>query len=128
MQTVSWNYRGLGNQTKAEAVKDLLKMVPSDIILLQETNIEEEALLMLSKSKWNLNSVKAVNARATFGGLATLWRDDKFQLNHWFATQHWIFIDLFHISSNIPIALFNLYIHVSVAEKKRMLEVAFWVH
>ena len=86
MQTVSWNCRGLGNQTKAEAVKDLLKMVPSDILLLQETKIEEESLLLLSKTKWNLNSGKAISARGTFGGLATLWSAEKFQLNHWFST------------------------------------------
>ena len=56
MQLSSWNCRGLGNSLKAEAVKDLLKMEPSDILLLQETNIEEEPLLSISKSKWNKNA------------------------------------------------------------------------
>ena len=69
MQITSWNYRGLGNPTKAEAVKDLLKMVSSEILLLQETKIEEEALLRLSKTKWKLNAGKAVSARGTSGAL-----------------------------------------------------------
>ena len=81
MQIISWNCKGLGNPSKAEAVKDLLRMVPSEIILLQETKVEEEALLLLSKSKWKLNSGKAVSSRGTCGGLAILWCEENFQLN-----------------------------------------------
>ena len=51
MQIVSWNCKGLGNPIKAEAVKDLMRMDSTDILMLQETNIEEEALLFLSKTK-----------------------------------------------------------------------------
>ena len=68
MQLSSWNCRGLGNPLKAEAVKDLFKIEPSDILLLQETKIEEEALLSISKSKWNKNAGKAVSACGTSGG------------------------------------------------------------
>jgi exonuclease III len=49
MKIVSWNCRGLGNSTKIEAVKDLMKMEPTDILMLQETKIEGEALLEISK-------------------------------------------------------------------------------
>ena len=87
MQIVSWNCRGLGNPIKAQAVKDLLKMVPSEILLLQETKIEEEAFLILRKNNWKFASGKAVSARVTCGGLATLWCDEKFQLKKK-STQH----------------------------------------
>lgn len=87
MQVVSWNCRGLGNISKADSVKDLLKIATADILLLQETKIEEASLL-LSKSKWSLKSGKVVSARGTSGGLATLWSDDNFQLNRWHVTQH----------------------------------------
>ena len=86
IKTVSWNYRGLGNLSKEEVVKELLKMAPSDILLLEETKIKEEDLLLLSKTKWNLDAGKYVSARGTSGGLATLWSAEKFQLNHWFST------------------------------------------
>ena len=79
MQTISWNYKGLGNLSKADAIKDLLKMAPSDLVLLKETKIDEKYLLMLSKFKWHLNAGKAVSARGTFGGLVTLWSSEKFQ-------------------------------------------------
>ena len=88
MQIVSWNCRRLGNPIKAEAVKDLMRMVSSDILLLQETKIDEESLLLLSKSKWKMSAGKAVNARGTYGGLATLWSEANFQLKRWFVTQH----------------------------------------
>jgi exonuclease III len=52
MKIVSWNCRGLGNSTKIEAVKDLMKMEPTDILMLQEIKIEREALLEISKNRW----------------------------------------------------------------------------
>ena len=91
MHIVSWNCRGLGNPIKAEAVKDLMRMAPSKILLLQETKIEEEALILLSKNKWKSNAGKVVNARGACGGLATLWCEETFKLKNLFANQHWIF-------------------------------------
>ena len=88
MQLVSWNCRGLGKPFKADAVKDILRMVPSYILLLQETKVKEEVLLLLSKNKWKLNSGKACSARGTCGGSATLWCEEKFHLKNSFATQH----------------------------------------
>ena len=117
MQLVSWNCRGLGNPFKADAVKDILRMVPSDILLLQETKVEEEVLLLLSKNKWKLNYRKEVIARGTCGGLATLWCEEKFHLKNSFATQHWIFTELLHSASKISISLFNLYVLVNYTEK-----------
>ena len=72
MQISSWNCRGLGNPIKAEAVKDLMKLAPFEILLLQETKIEEDAHLLISKNKWKLNSGNAVSGRGSCGGLPTL--------------------------------------------------------
>ena len=118
MQYVSWNCRGLGNPIKAQAVKDILKMAPAKIILLQETKIEEEALLLLSKNNWKFTSDKAVSAKGTCGGLAMLWCDKNFLLSKFYVTQHWIFIELFHSDSKTSIALFNLYVPVNYSEKQ----------
>ena len=118
MQIVSWNCRGLRNPIKADAVKDLMKMDPLDILLLQETKIEEESLLLLSKSKWKLNVGKTVSARGTSGGLSTIWCEEKFQLKSCYVTQHWIFTEFFHISNKISFTLFNCYVPVNFNEKK----------
>jgi hypothetical protein len=93
---VSWNCRGLGNPSKAEAVKDLLKIESPEILMLQETKIEGETLLEINKLKWKKNAGKAISARGSSGGLATLWSEDKFHLESSFETQHWIFTELRH--------------------------------
>ena len=71
MHIVSWNCRGLGNSSKAEAVKDLLRMASPDILLLQETKIEEENLLSLRKMKWKKNTGMEMSAQGSSGGLTT---------------------------------------------------------
>ena len=76
------------------------------------------SLLLLSNSKWKLNYGKAVSARGTCGGLTTLWSEEKFHLKRWFVSQHWIFTELFHISSKLTLALFNLYVPVNFVENK----------
>lgn len=118
MNIVSWNCRGLGNPSKIEAVKDLMKAEPSDILLLQETKIEGHALLEISSSKWNKKAGKAVSSRGTSGGLATLWNGDLFQLENHKETQHWIQTELMHKASKLNINLFNLYVPVSYQEKR----------
>jgi hypothetical protein len=78
-----------------------LKSEIPEILMLQETKIEGEALLELSKVKWKTKAGKAVSARGTCGGLATLWEADKFQLESSFQTQHWIYTELRHLPSKI---------------------------
>ena len=79
MQIISWNSKGVGNPSKAKAVKDLLKMASPNILLLQDTKIEEETLLSLSIMKWKKNTRKAVNARGSSGRLAPCGQRKFFQ-------------------------------------------------
>ena len=118
MLTVSWNCRGLGNSTKPEAVKDFLKIETPDILMLQETKIEWVTLLDLSHTKWKLNVGKVVSARSSFGGLATVWSEDMFELVSYFETQHWILTELCNELNKSSITLFNIYIPVHLIEKK----------
>ena len=118
MEITSWNCRGLGNPKKSEDVKDLLRMESTEILLLQETKIDKDTLLILCKTKWNLNNGIPISARGTCGGLATIWSTDKFTLLSSFASQHWIFSEIQFSVSNISIALFNLYVPVKHVEKK----------
>ena len=41
MQFVSWNCKGMGSKAKEEAIKDLVKMNSPEILLIQETKMEE---------------------------------------------------------------------------------------
>ena len=118
MKLVSWSCKGLGNPSKIDAVKDLLNTEPSDILLLQETKIEGQTLLDISKSKWKKSSGKEVSARGSSGGLTTVWTEANYQLNKSHETQHWIFMELTHFSSRLTISLFNLYVPVNYTEKR----------
>jgi exonuclease III len=118
MHVVSWNCRDLGNLSKAEVVKGPLKNESLEILMLQETKIEEETLLEINKLKWKKNARKSMSARGSSGSLANLWSDDKFHLERSFETQHWIFTKLHHYSSNITFSLFDIYVPVLYAENK----------
>lgn len=78
----------MGNASKAEAVMDLLKIEPSDTLMLQEMKIEGCALLDINKTKWKKSAGKVVSSRGSSGGLATLWTEDLFQIKKSHETQH----------------------------------------
>ena len=118
MLITSCNCRGLGNPKKSEEVKDLMRMESIDILSLQETEIDKDTLLFLSKTKQNLNNGIVISARGTCGGLDTIWSVDKFTMLSSFASQHWIFLELQCSVSKISIALFDLYLPVNHVEKK----------
>ena len=94
MNIVSWNCRGLGNYSKDESVKDLSRMASPDILLLQETKIEEDSLLSLSKKNCKKNAGMVVSAQGSSGGLETPWTEELFSLEKSFETKHWIFTEL----------------------------------
>ena len=52
MQFVSWNCRGLGSKSKEEAVKDLVRMTSPEVLLIQETKMEEPETIQASKNFW----------------------------------------------------------------------------
>ena len=76
----------------------------------------EKHFLLIGKNNWNFNTGKLV--RGSCRGIATLWREENFQLTNWYSTQHWIFTELYHCSSKSTFSLFNLYVPVNNLEKK----------
>lgn len=49
MLFVSWNCRGFDNKIKEEAMKDIIRMTNPEILLIQETKLEDIDLLQASK-------------------------------------------------------------------------------
>ena len=64
------------------------------------------------------NAGLAVSARGCSGGLTTLWSEDIFHLKKSFRTHHWLFVELKHVSNNLILSHFNLYVPVNYVEKK----------
>eukprot|EP00253_Pinus_taeda_P010020 PITA_10020 len=118
LNLVCWNYRGLGNPTKAEAIKDFMKMEPIDVLMLQETKIEGETLLNTNNTKWKFDSRKVISARGSAGGIGTFWSKNLFTLGRLHETQHWIYTELWHTAGKVKLDLFNMYVPVHYEEKK----------
>ena len=118
MQYVSWNCRGLGIPLKEEAIRDLVRVMTPEVLLIQETKLEEDALLRVCNSFWKKGSARAVSARGASGGLATFWDSAKLDLIEEERTTHWLFTKLLHKDSSNHVSLFNIYVPVSFAEKK----------
>ena len=78
MKIVSWNYRGMGSRIKEKSIRSLIRTEAPDILLIQETNLEESTFLQVSKKLWNKCEVKAISARGASGGLGILWNARKF--------------------------------------------------
>ena len=117
MQYVSWNCRGLGSTIKEEAIRDLVRaMMPE--VLIQETKLEEEALLRARNSFWKKGPGRAVSTRGASGGLATFWDSAKLDLVEEGRTTHWLFTKMLHKESGHLVSIFNLYVPVSYTKKK----------
>ena len=80
--------------------------------------MEEDALLRASNSFWKKGPGRAVSARGASGGLATFRDSAKLDLIEEEGTIHWLFTKLIHKDSGHLVSLFNMYVPVSLGEKK----------
>ena len=80
MNIISWNCRGLENSSKVVTINDLSRMASLDVLLLQETKVEEDCLLSLSNKNWKMNVGIIVSARGSAGGIDTLCTENIFSL------------------------------------------------
>ena len=79
MKAISWNCRGLGSKGKVEAMIDLISLHQPDILLIQETKMEETTFLQVSKKIWKKKGSATLSSRGASGGIGTLWDDGKYE-------------------------------------------------
>eukprot|EP00253_Pinus_taeda_P015209 PITA_15209 len=108
----------MGSKIKEEAIKSLIRSDSPDILLIQETKMEDKAFLHIGKNLWKRNEGQAVSARGASGGLGTLWTTNKFLKVLEVANSHWLFTKLKHVDSDETLCLINVYAPVSAGEKK----------
>ena len=77
-------------------MKDLIRISSPDILLIQETKMEEDYFLQLAPLFWKFSEGLVVSARGASGGLGTLWRKDAFDLIQTVSNTHWILSVLLH--------------------------------
>ena len=123
MKVLSWNCRGLGSKAKEEAMKDLIRLSQPDIVLIQETKMEKEAFLQVSRKFWNKGGGLAISSRGASGGIGMLWDIKKYELIESKQSLHWILTKLLHKHSNTHVSLFNISIFMlllCILEKKKI--------
>ena len=118
MQFVSWNCRGMGSKTKEEAIKDLVRMNSPEILLIQETKMEEPETIQASKKFWKKGEGRAVSSRGASVGIATFENSTTLDLLEDYSTTHWLFTKLQHRDTGHQISLFNIYAPVLLSEKR----------
>jgi exonuclease III len=72
MRLTSWNCRDFGSRIKEDALKDIIETSKSEILLIQETNMEEQDFLNTTNEVWKERNGITVSARGALGGIATL--------------------------------------------------------
>lgn len=111
----------MGSKTKEEAVKSLIRSEYPDILLIQETKMEDKAFLHIGRNIWKKSEGQAVSARGASRGLGTLWNPSKLTRVKEIANTHWLFSKLKHVDTDETLCLFNVYIPVIAGKKKELL-------
>ena len=110
MHYISWNCRGLGSNQKEEALKDIIRINKPDILLIQETKMEDSILYQAGHELWKKGPGIAISSKGASGGIATFWDSTKFELIKEERSDHWIFTSLLHRDSGQQVSLFNMYV------------------
>jgi exonuclease III len=118
MKIISWNCRGMGSKVKEEATRSLIRREAPDILLIQETKMEDIEFLQISKKVWKGSSGQAVSARGASGGLGSLWNPLKYRLVTEWHNTHWLFFKLQPLDSREAFSLFTVYVPTNIGEKK----------
>ena len=118
MKVLSWNCRGLGSKSKEEAMTDLIYIHQPDILLIQETKMEEDIFLQVSLKFWKKKGKAASSSRGASGGIGTLWDDMKYEVVDIKHNSFWILTQLRQLDTNNLVSIFNIYAPNSYAEKK----------
>jgi len=108
----------MGSRTKEEVVKSLIRTESPDILLIQETKMEDKAFLHIARNLWKRSEGQAISACGASGGLGTLWNANKFSKIKEVDNTHWLLSNLQHVDSNETLCLFNVYVSASAGEKK----------
>ena len=90
MKVLSWNDRGLGSKIKEEAMSALSSLHQPDIFLIQETKMDEDAFLQVSKKFWKYKGKDAVSSRGDSGGIGTMWNDKEYDAVDIKYSTHWV--------------------------------------
>ena len=109
MKVISWNMRGGGGQVKRRILKRKIRKEKPDVLLLQETKMEERDLKKLAGTVWKGCEVVGIDSKGAAGGMGIWWDPDKIELEAFMATRHSISGKFHLIGSEIRGIISNIY-------------------
>jgi len=108
MKILSWNSRGLGHPSKVLALRDFIHSEKLDIILIQETKLEQREIRGIIDQQKQYKGYTS-DSRGAFGGISTLWDHSKWNCTSINLHQHWIRTVLDNKNDNQSIVVYNVY-------------------
>eukprot|EP00253_Pinus_taeda_P019942 PITA_19942 len=108
----------MGSKAKEEAIISLIRTETPDILLIQETKLEDITFLQASKKLWIKSEARAIFAWGASGGIGTLWNISKFAVLFEARNTHWLLLKMQNLDTKETFCLFNVYSPVNVGGKK----------
>lgn len=81
MKIIPWNVKGLGRQKKNTSIKDILRKVKPDIVMIQETekvNLDRKCLFSFGEVETKIGSLFPSIDSAR--GMSTAWKTNPFEM------------------------------------------------
>ena len=108
----------MGSKAKEEAIRNLIRTETLDILLVQETKLEDTVFLHSSKKIWYKSEARAISARGASGGIGTVWNMSKFVVLYEVRNTHWLLLKMQNLATKEIFCLYNVYSPTIAADKK----------
>eukprot|EP00253_Pinus_taeda_P030317 PITA_30317 len=98
----------MGSSLKVNAVQDLIKQEPPDLLLIQETKISDQDFQNHIKRSKNYTGT-TISAAGTSGGIGTIWNKNKWDLTNQNSCNWWVRTDIKNKVSKEEYTIYNIY-------------------
>ncbi|GMJ13334.1 hypothetical protein HRI_005002600 [Hibiscus trionum] len=123
MRLLSWNIRGLGSRVKISEARRIVRENNIDIAFIQETKKEMISIELVRKFWADDNfDFRFVGSIGKSGGILTIWDKNKFEETSYTIKESFLFIEGKWMSTNLQIALANVYAPCSIHNQKLLWE------
>ena len=99
-------------------MQSLIRTETPNILLIQETKLEDSVFLQISKKLWFKSEARVVSTRGASGGIGTIWKDNKFTVISEASHTHWLLLKIQNLNTKETHYIFNVYSLVNAGEKK----------
>lgn len=127
MKILSWNVRGLNAPNKKRLIKRQILLVRADIILLQETKLEEKLVVAFGNginSSFQSSLETTVASKGSSGGLMIIWKPSQIKAEGIASNKDWMLVKITQLQSNT--SFFIIIVYGPVAPSKKRQTWSYW--